>query len=408
MTEKSNSTVSFNNNQTIRILSLGEMMPIGSCSYRIRHTEAKNLAALGHSVSFVTPHCERRCFPSKGESTKRFQIFFSPGWAPTALRRGGFSLLDMLYKLCLVLLLDYDVLHVTCGHRPAQLIPALAARFFKRRPTIDEWWEWYGEGGRSDVRNKGIMQNLIVVYDRLFELKAKAWFTSIIVISSKLKLRLCNSHHVKVLHGGVEVDHLTPGDKCTARNALGLQDDLFVIGLSSVGLADHNDLLPFFVAFRELAEKDSSLRLFVTGEEVYVQEQFIDQPGGSQILYKGWLELDEYSLYMRSCDVFVLPLFDVPRNAGRWPHKMGDFLYFERPIISNPTGDLPELFANKRLGYLCENAPDVYCRLLEKLRGMSEDDLKQECVDSRQTAEALSSDRRVDSLVGIYKSVCRI
>ena len=388
----------------MRILCLGEMMPIGSCSYRIRHTEAKKLADRGYIVTLITPYHERRWFASEVEREGGLRVLHSPGWAPAALRRGGFSLLDMLYKLWIVLTLDFDVLHVTSGHRPAQLIPALAARFLKKRSIVDEWWEWYGQDGRSELRT-GVKGRLIGMYDRLLELPAKSFYSAVIAISSRLKERLGNNRNVHVLHGGVEVDHLMPGDKHHARQQIGLSDELFLVGLISVGSAEHYDLLPFLIAFRQLAESEPSLRLFVTGEENYIREQLLNQRSGGQVIYKGWLELSQYSLYLRACDVFVLPFSNIPRNAGRWPHKIGDFLYFERPVITNPTGDFIDLFAGKRLGFLCENDPNAYLELFERLLNIKEN-LVLACSDSRQTAIELSSDNRVNSLLHIYQNVC--
>jgi len=388
----------------MHILWLGEMMPTGSCSYRIRHTEAKKLAERGHIITFVSPHHERRWFPSEVISANGFRVLHSPGWAPAAFRRGGFSFLDMLYKVWVVLTLDFDILHTTSGHRPAQLIPALAARILKRRPIVDEWWEWYGRGGRAEL-NRGIIGRMIGLYDRLFELPAKALYSRVIAISSKLKDRLDKNQHVHVLHGGVEVDHLVPGDKKEARRQLGLSDQFFLLGLISVGRSEHSDLLPFLCAFRQLTERQPSLRLFVTGEDNYVYDQFLNQKGGERVIYKGWLDLEQYSLYLRACDVFVLPLSNVPRNAGRWPHKIGDFLYFGRPIITNPTGDFVELFADRRLGFLCENEPDAYRELLGRLL-RDGDNLTLACSGSRQMALELSSDKRVDSLLLIYRDVC--
>lgn len=363
------------------------------------------MAQRGHRVTLVTPYHKRRLFPSTAAIEGRLEVFYSPGWMSARLRRGGFSLLDMLYKVWTVLKLDFDVLHVTCGHRPAQLIPALAVRFLKRRPIVDEWWEWYGKGGRAEL-STGILSRLIGIYDRLLELPTKSVYSAVVAISSKLKDRLKENGHVHVLHGGVEVDHLRSGDKGEARRQLGISDEAFLIGLISVGRAEHSDVLPFLLAFRQLAKNEPSLHLFVTGEENYIMEQLISQQGGRQVIYRGWLDLDQYSLFLRACDVFVLPLSNVPRNAGRWPHKIGDFLYFERPIISNPTGDLVDLFASKGIGFLCENKPDAYCELLNRLLKSGEN-LALLCLDSCQIAQELSSDKRVDSLLAIYKNVCK-
>jgi glycosyltransferase involved in cell wall biosynthesis len=387
----------------MRILFLGEMMPTSSCSYRIRYTEAKKLAERGHGATYITPDVKRRWTAQQVTAQNGFVVLHSPGLAPAAFRRGGFSLLDLCYKLWFVLKEDFDVVHTTSGHRPAQLIPALAARYLKGCPIVDEWWEWYGPGGRFDMA-RGVKGRLIGLYDRLFELPTKSLYSAVIAISSTLKARLKHNSHVHVLHGGVEVDHLSPINKNEARDRLGLPPDLFIAGLVSMGRADHPDLKPFIEAFHKLTGRFPNLRLFVTGEADYIKEQLLEGPSSRNVIYKGWLELHDYSSYLSACDLFVLPLSDVPRNAGRWPHKIGDFLLFERPILSNPTGGLSDLFSNNRIGYLCSNTGESYIKILPELISIK-DDLHTKCAESHKTALNLSSDLRVDKMVQIYSSI---
>ena len=51
-------------------------------------------------------------------------------------------------------------------------------------------------------------------------------------------------------------------------------------------------------------------------------------------------------------DVFALPLGAGVRNAAKWPMKIGDFMAAGRPTVSNPVGEMEELFEREPIGLL--------------------------------------------------------
>jgi glycosyltransferase involved in cell wall biosynthesis len=65
--------------------------------------------------------------------------------------------------------------------------------------------------------------------------------------------------------------------------------------------------------------------------------------------------------------VFALPFKDKLANRGRWPNKLGDYLSAGRPVVSNPTGDIQELFTRYHIGLLTEETPEAFAAGLASL-----------------------------------------
>lgn len=64
------------------------------------------------------------------------------------------------------------------------------------------------------------------------------------------------------------------------------------------------------------------------------------------VLITGFIPYDLFPLYMSASDIFLLPYPDTLYNWGRWPSKISDYLAIGRPIITNPVGDIRNLFTN--------------------------------------------------------------
>lgn len=386
----------------MKILMLADYVENYNCpsSFKIRHLTGKKISERGHKVTYAYPSNNSRRTTIVDE-TDNFRTISTPGLFPRSLRTGGFSVLDIVRKSRLVFSGNFDIIHVTCGHRPAQLIPSLLGKYLKKSVIVDEWWEWYGRGGFAEIR-KGVIGKLISCYDVLFELPAKSLYDGVISITSVLKSRLKKNSHVMVLHGGAETGQLNDYDIHSAREALNLSDDLFIIGMSNLGEDDYEDNRLLFDAFCRLEKDYDNIRLFVTGEKKYLLKFIETVPYRDKIIYKGWLEFDDYNRYLSACNIFVLPFRNIPRNSGRWPNKIGDYLCLNRPVISNPTGDLRDLFENYNIGFICDETEDAFYQLLRRML-CKEIDLSKHHSDSRSLAnDELDFDKRIDSILRFY------
>ena len=115
--------------------------------------------------------------------------------------------------------------------------------------------------------------------------------------------------------------------------------------MSNLSEDDHYDNVMFFEAFDRLSDEYNNIKLFVTGEQKYIKRILSNYNFGDKVIYKGWLDFHVYNFFLSSCNIFVLPLRNNNRNAGRWPNKISDYFTLERPVFTNATGDLTTLFS---------------------------------------------------------------
>jgi hypothetical protein len=387
----------------MKILLLNEMMDSGSVSFYIREQTAIELVRRGHEVTMISPSLKS---PSlvKINYGNGVKYIFSAGILPVKYRRGGFGIIDLFTKIFYILFNNIDVVYTTAGHRPSQFIPALIAKKIKKIKIVDEWWEWYGKEGRAGVRSS-VIGKIIGKYDDVFELKLKPHYDHVISISSYLQKRLVeigmSEKRLSVLHGAINSDKFINYDIIEAKKKLDLDINTTIIGLIAVGELDHDDNKYFINSFLKQVESNPELRLFVTGEEKYIYEKF-NHLLNSKVIYKGWLNFRDYNLHLSSCSYFALPLNPMPRNLGRWPHKFSEFVYLERPIITNIEGDQASLIRKYNIGYCIENSEAAYSLVLESIL------LNKTTIhaDNFQTLKnELTLKSRVDKLEVIYKAI---
>jgi len=106
-----------------------------------------------------------------------------------------------------------------------------------------------------------------------------------------------------------------------------------------------------------------------------------------KVVLAGIKPYNELPDYYAASDVLAMPLRDTLFNRARWPNKIGDHLAAGRPTVSNPVGDVQDLFKKHSIGllarsddaedfarqviHLFEN-PDVAERMGEQARELAE------------------------------------
>ncbi len=377
-------------------------------SYRIRYLTAFTLAQSGNEVVFI--------YPESGFSYTRneieimaidgsLKIYGTPGILPMGFRTGGFGIIDCIFKMLYILWHSFDVIQVGSGHRPSNFLPSILGKYLKKAVIVDECWEWLGKGGYADSR-KGLFGSIIAFYDRHFEVKLKEMYDCIIVISSELKRRFSKQEKVVVILGGAENSLLQPYEIMDARELLQIPAGLFIIGMSNLIRGDHNDNKVFFAALQRICAEHTNVHLLATGCDArYIKEIEVEFNLTGKIIFPGYVEFSEYNKHLSACDIFVLPYPDTCINRSRWPNKIGDYMCLERPIITNPTGDVKEIFKQYAVGLLCgEKTEDFYYifnQILEK-----KVDITLFAKDSRFVAEELLSfDKRIKKMNEIFQKL---
>lgn len=369
-----------------------------SCATRLFMNYARAMAAHGHAVTVFFPG--PIASPCRVDN-EQVRVCSCPHWLSSLSIRGGFGPGEVAYKCVQLLAHRFDFIHVCPGHRPANLVSAWLAKHIRGSMIVDEWWEWFGRGGCADQR-KGIVGACVAIYDSLVELPSKHVYDGVIAITRGLRSRLRGHAHVDVLPGGAEVNALTKFDLAESRRALGLDENLLILGMSGLTDNDHNDNMPLFDAVRHLSKEVPNLRLLATGDSAYIAERVQPVLSPEVLLNVGWVDFGAYNRHLTACDAFMLPFPDTGRNRCRWPNKIGDYLALDRPIITNPTGDLASLSTEYERIHLCPNTSAAYQAAIRTLAGGQ---LQKAPRRPRSQGRVLSFDGRVDRILAFYEQL---
>ena len=106
-------------------------------------------------------------------------------------------------------------------------------------------------------------------------------------------------------------------------------------------------------AFDEVCVKFRNVELILTGrasETDYEKLHYYIESSASKgkILFKGFLETDDYYEVLNQCDIFCMTRVNSKfANAG-FPFKLGEFLSSSKAVIATNVGDIPKYLTNKK------------------------------------------------------------
>jgi len=376
----------------------------GGCGGHIARKLATELANKGCQISLFVHKVTPKKFPIDHKS---IQYLTPPFWLNWMCGNRGIEPGDLLFRIWKLLSKKYDVIHVVVGHRPTILIPCILAKWFRKSLLVEEWWDWFGLEGMGKYR-KGRLKKIMSIYDDLTELPTKKLYDVVLPITSSLAARIPSHPFCHVLHGAIDESLKTEQTISGSRQSLGLDPNLFVLGMSNVEKWDHLDNVVLFKAFKALCDKDKKLRLLVTGDKEYLEKTLQTIVPKDRIISLGWVSFEKYKLYLSTCNLFILPYPNNPRNRGRWPNKFGDYIALHRPILTNPTGDIEIMLDKWKLGFLCPHTQDAYYKSILKLiqnpSTLFPENFK---FDSVPTSELMNFDQRTDQILKYYKEALK-
>ena len=341
----------------LNICLLNSSFDCSSATAKIFIDYANFFAERGHRVTLFF-HRRPECRQGVHQNVR---IRTYPKWIPV-LKKGPpeFNPIEIVLRVLDVIKNRYDVIHALPGHRPSHFLPCIISKKLYKTLILDEWWEWFGIEGIS-AGKKGLGR-LAARYEQCNELKLKKYFDVILPISKCLVDRLPEAVQKKciVLHGGMDDRKLIAYDLKEARDGVDLDLTAFYVGMSNICRLDHPDNIPLFSAFSKFAKQHDNVKLVVSGEESYIDSEVCSLVGEENVINIGWQSFEKYNFYLSSCNLFVLPFPPTKRNEGRWPNKLGDYIWLKRPVITNPTGELIGIMEKGKLGYCNENSEDQY------------------------------------------------
>jgi glycosyltransferase involved in cell wall biosynthesis len=353
----------------LKILMLNHN-PKGAGTYFRCFHFARQLVQRGHDVTLVT--CGSNRLRSVTESLDGVRVISTPRLRRVAdwIVPGGLDtgFLDILARIGHIAISSYDVIH-GFDHLPSVSFPSYFARRVKRACFVSDWCDWWTRGGfpferfgGSKFRNR-LETNLEEGIRRVAH--------GVTTISTVLQERALGlgipAEKVKLIPSGADIESIRPLDQAAARDALHLPRDARILGF--VGFVD-TDVDLVLTALRQVRQRIPQAKALIVGGREFAATTAQVLGIEDAVILAGIKPYDELPAFYAACDVLALPLRDTLFNRARWPNKIGDYLAAGRPTVTNPVGDVQELFRRHEIGLLArENDAEDFAlqvtRLLE-------------------------------------------
>lgn len=330
---------------------------------------AKYLVQKGHEVTLIVT-ADTRKFGIVEAVLDGVRIIETPDllWGRT---RSGWDIWNLWNRISFLKhdKEKYDLIH--CFEtRPSSIHSVLHYNKAHRLPLVLDWNDWWGRGGLVEVNRpwwwRVSFSKLETYYEEHFRARAQATTTISNPLAKRAQELGVPTNSIRVIPGGVNLDIFHPLSKDDCRNKVGIAPDAKVVAFSS--LDSHLDLEIILSSVSKLAKKYPSIQLLITGNVQPKINALIGQYNLSERTFlPGLVPYNDLPIYLGCADIFAMPLADTVYNHGRWPNKIGEYMAMGIPTISNPVGDIKDLFEKDKVGLLCPYTVDGFSASIDRL-----------------------------------------
>jgi glycosyltransferase involved in cell wall biosynthesis len=308
----------------------------------------RELARQGHDVKLMTVSNDHRFRQRVRTDVPRLTIVECPNLLDELLPWHASGILDIGLRIRELWRGGYDVVYAF-EYQPNISIPVLLARRFRRFTLISDWCDWHAGAGYHFGGYR-----IAHAIDRRFEEHIRHHADFVTTINQVLHDRALAiglpAARLAVVGEGVDPAYIVPGDRDAARAELALPAGALIGTIRDAPLA--TALL--CAALRDLPRA----RLLVIGANPDGARADARRAGvAERVIATGRVSDEHLPRYLAACDVLALPLEDNLVNRGRWPHKLGDMLAAQRPVVTSTAGEFPALIAQHAAGVIAELSP---------------------------------------------------
>lgn len=305
----------------------------------------RELARRGMSVTLMTVSNTRRFRPEIRHESPSFRIIECPNFLDELLPWHASGPIDIYLRLRELWSGNYDVVYAF-EYQPNISFPVLTARAFKRFLLLSDWCDWHAGASYHFGGYK-----LAHAIDREFEEFIRHRADLVTTINRTLYDRARSigiaPQKLAIVKEGVDPSYIAPSDRDVARERLGLPSSPLVVTIRDSDTA--TEMLCRALARCSIPEAS----LVVIGSAPERVELFARQEGvESRVRATGRISDEDLPVYLAAADLLALPLENNLINRGRWPHKLGDMLAAQRPVVISEAGEFPELVRERRAGIL--------------------------------------------------------
>lgn len=317
----------------------------------------RQLVHRGHRVTLMTVSNTSRFRAVVRRDGERLTIVEGPNWLDELLPWHASGPLDIWMRLRELWTGDYDVVYAF-EYQPNISLPVALARRFRAFTLVSDWCDWhagaaYHFGGHRWAH----------AIDRYFEerIRHRADFVTTInrTLHDRARAIGIDASRLAIVGEGVDPGFITPLDGRAARRELGIPDTGPIVGTlrdaerSTALLCEAVKLLP-------------DVRLLVIGSNPAAAVAYASRAGISdRLLAPGRVPDADLPKYLAAADVLALPLEDNLFNRGRWPHKLGELMAAQRPLVISRAGESSEFVEQRGCGVVADYSAASFARAIE-------------------------------------------
>jgi glycosyltransferase involved in cell wall biosynthesis len=305
------------------------------------------LASRGHVVTMMTVSQTQRFRARTVVDREHFTVIECPNFLDELLPWHASGVVDIALRIRELWRGDYDVVYAF-EYQPNISIPVLLARRFKRFTLISDWCDWHAGGSYHFGGHR-----LAHAIDRRFEehIRHRADFVTTINETLRDRARSIGIPEARlaIVGEGVDPSYIVPSDPTEARRALGLPANVNLVGTI-------RDAPQSTAMLCEAIDRIPGAYLLVIGDKA---------ARGARVIAPGRVSDDDLPRYLAACDALALPLEDNLVNRGRWPHKLGDMIAAQRPVIVSGGGEFPALLAARGAALVVDHSALAFARAFE-------------------------------------------
>ncbi len=316
--------------------------------------------------------------------------------------RQGVDLYNALRRVFFVLRLRPDIVHaIDC--RPNVIVPALVAKYVKRKPLILSWWDLFGGGGLATERSGALYSATLGRVETWFEEYFRRFANGATTITTFLRDRLVAmgypAEKTIVQHVGCDTNVDVPTTE-EARKQLGLEFTTPVLCFS--GTIYKTDFALLLQAL-EIVRRSYDYTLLWIGS-YSISPEICEE---YNIVKTGYLKtLEEVYTYLAASDVCVLPMKINITNKARWHSKVSDYFNAGKAVVSTPISDFPIIFAENNVGWMsADDSPQAFADVLMQALSGEKEWLEKGAEARKFVREKLDTHVLAKDLVEFYQQV---
>ena len=338
---------------------------VGIGTYHRALNFGRAISSGGHDAVMITVSNTETFGGRERQDPSGLRVVEGPNWLDGWLPWHASGPLDTLHRWRRLVGEKWDIVYAF-EYQPNVSFPVYAGRPFRGFRLVSDWCDWHS-GGAYHFGGKVWAHRI----DQFFEEAIRKIADHLTVINRVLYDRAVGigvpADRISLIWEGVDTSYMCPSDRDESRRLVSLPESVPIIGAIKDTAKGHEILLK---AFEILRRTFPASRLVLIGN---LPDSVPRLAGDLRILeachFPGRVSDADMPRYLASCDVMALPLEDNIVNRGRWPHKLGDMIACERPVVTTGGGEFPRILGGRGCASLAAFDPADFaaalCRVLE-------------------------------------------